>query len=181
MDGVHVPANRMALALRSPLLQRMLYGSFAESNSDIVEIGYEGWILRAIVHYCHTDKVVEALGFELDDEIGHDDTVVDERCEERDYFSEAAVCFEKLVSLSVAAEYFELHGLSRLLKESLIHPLEKMPALAIPLLNICRRQGPAVPADIVALTVETLQSKTLASLRYFIALGDIWSKMSPLK
>lgn len=84
MDGVHVPANRMPLAIRSPLLQRMLYGSFAESNSDIVEIGYEGWILRAIVHYCHTDKVVEALGFELDDEIGHDDTVVDERCEERE-------------------------------------------------------------------------------------------------
>ena len=57
-DGDQIPASRFVLASRSPVLKRMLYGSFREAKSStICMMGYESAILRGVVHYCQTSQM----------------------------------------------------------------------------------------------------------------------------
>lgn len=60
-DGVGIPGNRTALAVRSPMLRRMLHENFVEGSTDIIKMGFESWIIRAIVHWVHTDTVMSEL------------------------------------------------------------------------------------------------------------------------
>jgi hypothetical protein len=56
-DGVLVRANRAMLAARSPMLDRMLYGDFAERTRQTVTVSYTtGEILAAIVQYVYRDE-----------------------------------------------------------------------------------------------------------------------------
>lgn len=56
-DGVRLPGCRGLLAARSPVLERMLWGHFTESNDSLVKIGYPGEILKKIVRYCYTNQI----------------------------------------------------------------------------------------------------------------------------
>ncbi|KAL7575199.1 hypothetical protein ACA910_018687 [Epithemia clementina (nom. ined.)] len=57
-DGEQIPASRFVLAARSPVLKRMLYGSFREAKSStICMMGYERAVLKAVVHYCQTNQL----------------------------------------------------------------------------------------------------------------------------
>ena len=57
-DGDQIPASRFVLAARSPVLKRMLYGSFREAKSStICMMGYESTVLKAVVHYCQTNQM----------------------------------------------------------------------------------------------------------------------------
>lgn len=89
-DGMNIPANRMSLAVRSPVLRAMLYGGFAESSSGTVEMGYEGWILRAIVQWIHTDTVA-ILEF---DKIDFGTAAFYQHFENLVYLVEAAACYD---------------------------------------------------------------------------------------
>jgi BTB/POZ domain len=56
-DCVVVRANRAMLAARSPMLDRMLYGDFAERTRPTVTVSYTtGEILAAIVQYVYRDE-----------------------------------------------------------------------------------------------------------------------------
>eukprot|EP00581_Thalassiosira_minuscula_P011214 CAMPEP_0183722668 /NCGR_PEP_ID=MMETSP0737-20130205/14552_1 /TAXON_ID=385413 /ORGANISM="Thalassiosira miniscula, Strain CCMP1093" /LENGTH=376 /DNA_ID=CAMNT_0025952879 /DNA_START=360 /DNA_END=1487 /DNA_ORIENTATION=- len=57
-DGSRVPAFRTILACQSSVLHRMLYGNFEESKSDVVKLGYNGDVLKALVEFCITDDVL---------------------------------------------------------------------------------------------------------------------------
>lgn len=56
-DGVRLPGCRGLLAARSPVLERMLWGHFAESTDSLVKIGYPGEILKKVVRYCYTNQI----------------------------------------------------------------------------------------------------------------------------
>ncbi|CAB9523874.1 expressed unknown protein [Seminavis robusta] len=103
-DGVSVNANRFWLAARSRVFRSMLLGEFSEAKKDVIPLGYNGCVLKALVEYIVTDRalVLENEGQESDGE---------------------------LVSLMAAAMFFELPGLCEKLLitfpvhcESNLHP-----------------------------------------------------------
>jgi BTB/POZ domain len=55
-DGILVLANRNILARRSSVFFGMLYGPFKEASNPVVDVGYEGKVLQAIVSYMRTPK-----------------------------------------------------------------------------------------------------------------------------
>jgi hypothetical protein len=92
-DGEILSAHRTILAARSKVFKTLLFGKFVESSSSTVKLGYKGSILRAIVTYCYTDEVTlpkpnGAMMSEAD-----------------------KVEIEHILSVGVAADYFELPGL----------------------------------------------------------------------
>ena len=63
-DKVQVPACRFILASRSPVLKRMLYGSFREAKSStICMMGYDSFILRTVVEFCNTNNFFTTTTF----------------------------------------------------------------------------------------------------------------------
>jgi hypothetical protein len=65
-DGILVIANRGILASRSPVFGRMLFGSLVETSSSstrtiVVDIGYVGAVLQAIVNYILMDDLPELV------------------------------------------------------------------------------------------------------------------------
>ena len=54
-DGSLVNAQRSMLAARSDVFRRMLYGSFAETSQAIVDVGYDGLVLEAVVEFVYSD------------------------------------------------------------------------------------------------------------------------------
>jgi BTB/POZ domain len=56
-DGILVCANRCILANRSSVFFGMLYGPFKEATNTVVDVGYHGKIIKAIVNYIYTDEV----------------------------------------------------------------------------------------------------------------------------
>lgn len=58
-DGTLVIANRCLLASRSPVFRRMLFGPFKESSDSVIDVGYDGCVLRAIVDYIYLNTIPE--------------------------------------------------------------------------------------------------------------------------
>jgi hypothetical protein len=56
-DGILVLANRFILASRSSVFFGMLYGPFQEAYNTVVDVGYEGKVIQAIVQYIYTDML----------------------------------------------------------------------------------------------------------------------------
>jgi hypothetical protein len=106
-DGALVIANRCILASRSSVFLGMLYGPFKESSTTVVEVGYEGKVIEAIVNYIYTDKVPESpVHMSFGDE---------------DDASEIARNLELmrfLVALIDASEFFALSALRRMIETS---------------------------------------------------------------
>jgi len=91
-DGIEVPACRFALAARSKVLKRMLYGSFREAKSStICMMSYSSSILQAVVEYCCRNDISN-----LTEKLGKGESAVRE-----------------MVRLSKAADYLELAGLQK--------------------------------------------------------------------
>jgi hypothetical protein len=89
-DGERISAHRNILAARSKVFGSLLFGNFSESSSSIVQMGYEGDILRKIVKYCYADKV--SLPGAGENESSSFDTI-------------------QAMLLADAADYFDLPGL----------------------------------------------------------------------
>ena len=125
-DGVTVTANRAALATRSEVFAKMLYGNFSEASGGVVAIlGCNGLVLRAVVEYIHTDTA-QIFAINLD----------------------AAGRIHALVELSEAAEYFDLPLLCEKARVCLEETIDETPSLGIELLKACDRVGQSVPKDI---------------------------------
>ena len=58
-DEIAVPANKMCLAVRSPVFRSMFFGEghFRERNAEQVDLPYPGDVLRFVAKYCYTDEV----------------------------------------------------------------------------------------------------------------------------
>jgi BTB/POZ domain len=55
-DGVEVPASRFLLAARSHIFRAMFFSEFQEAKSPVVELGFQGNVLQAVVEYIVTDS-----------------------------------------------------------------------------------------------------------------------------
>ncbi|CAB9527951.1 expressed unknown protein [Seminavis robusta] len=131
-DGVQVPANRFLLAARSNVFMGMLLGKFQESSLPVVELGFSGSVIKAVVEFVLTDtaqvlvcKNRDALVVDINEQI------------------------EALVSLAEAAPYFDLAGLTELVFESFEMTLNEHPCSAFAALQACRMAGIAVPEEFV--------------------------------
>ena len=65
-DGGRVPAIRIYLSARSEMLQQMLVGRFKEASEEEVRMDYPAAVLKAIVHFCCTDKAPDVCALDAD-------------------------------------------------------------------------------------------------------------------
>ncbi|CAB9516644.1 expressed unknown protein [Seminavis robusta] len=126
-DGVEVPANRFLLSARSDVFHSMLLGKFQEASLPIVELGFSGSVLMAVVEYALTDNV---------------QTLNSKKSKE---FEVATEQLDLVVPLTEAAPYFNLAGLGELVLEYLETTIEKEPGMSFALLQICKLTGNSVP------------------------------------
>ena len=67
-DGGRVPAIRAILSTRSDVLKRLLVGQFKEASEEEVRMDYPSAVIKALVHFCCTDKVPKFKKSESDDD-----------------------------------------------------------------------------------------------------------------
>ena len=107
-DGAAIPASRFVLSARSPVLKRMLCGSFRESSAQEIPLEYDGIILEAIVEYCCRNEIPK---FRL-------------------YVHRNAHSARRLVQLYKAADYLQLTGLAKLVAQMAHNLTSRYPPLA---------------------------------------------------
>jgi hypothetical protein len=125
-DGTLVRANRCILASRSSVFLGLLYGSFMEASNSVVDVGYEGKVIQAIVNYIYTDQVPACP---TKSNFGDEDDA-----------SENAGNLEFmrfLVALIDASEYFALSELRRMTESSVDEMMLKNDKLAIHCMAVC--------------------------------------------
>jgi hypothetical protein len=125
-DGVKVTANRCILAARSPVFRRMLFGNFSEASSAVVQVGYTGEVLKALVEYIYMDE----------------SSLLEKACEDKSSNDMKQVA-RKIVSVAAAALYFSLPGLSRKAREVATNLIKRHKKLACEFWKECRAIGPA--------------------------------------
>ncbi|CAB9529548.1 expressed unknown protein [Seminavis robusta] len=134
-DGVEVPANRFLLSARSQVFRGMLLGKFQEASLTVVEVGFKGGTLKAVLEYIHTDSV-EMLS-----------------CKKRKSPNRKSVDFpliQSLVSLAEAASYFQLPNLAKLVLKQFEQMCEAAPGLSFAILQACKVAGPSIADKILA-------------------------------
>ena len=136
-DGITITANRAALASRSEVFAKMLYGQFAEASSSLVKIpGYNGAVVRSLVEYIHTDHANVFDINNLDASSGRLPTLVD---------------------LAGAAMYYDLPLLCQKAVTCIIDTVDKTPSLVLDVLEACARAGPSVPPSLTKANALMLQ------------------------
>ena len=145
-DGFQVGANRCALSARNEVFEKMLFGSFQESKSDVVKIGFNGSTLQAIVEYIHTDDatIFQKAPKEKSDAVTQVFT---------DYIL-------ALPSLLEAADYFGLCGLRRKIFESALKSVRLCPSLSFALIEASRNEGPSLPETLVKRAYTAIRHNT---------------------
>jgi hypothetical protein len=123
-DGALVIANRCILASRSAVFFGMLYGPFKEASNTVVDVGYEGEVIQAIVNYIYTGEIPSSPTITTfqqekadsdDDEDSSND--YDENKSDGDAWHVNFVHF--VVALVDAAEYFALSPLRQKIETSI--------------------------------------------------------------
>lgn len=130
IDGTVIKANRCILAARSDIFHKMLYGKFSEASKPIIEVGYSGSILQAVVQYIYTNHP---------DFFKHD--------------SLKAVQVKSIADLSNAASYFNLPRLGERTKDFACAVLHKDLSLSCDFLLEFGSAGPEAPVRDVALDI----------------------------
>ncbi|CAB9514149.1 expressed unknown protein [Seminavis robusta] len=133
-DGVDVPANRFLLAARSDVFMGMLLGKFQESSSPVVELGFSGSVLKAVVEFVLTDtaQVLNCKKRKAPDSEKENAAISPEQ-------------IELFVSLAEAASYFDLAGLGDIVLESFEKILKQNPCSSFAALQVCRMAEKTVP------------------------------------
>jgi hypothetical protein len=155
-DGVTVNANRCILAARSHVFRVMLFGNFCEANNTIVQVGYTGKIIKALVEYIYTDE-----------------SSLLEKARVDEHSRDGKDTARTIITLAMAALYFDLPELCRKTREFTIDLLQKQKKLACTFWKECRAIGPAaadtgideVALEVIRLNLSiVLQGFDLASL-----------------
>jgi len=134
-DGELVRANRSVLAAVSDCFRQMLFGGFKESCEDVVEIGFNGFVLKAVVEYIHTREasvLEDAPGRRCDESVPSDQNPNPNIAESHDI-----EMIQNMVSLAKAASYFDLPGLEQQVEDSLVGSFKEDPFLAYIALQAC--------------------------------------------
>lgn len=119
-DGGRVPAIRNILAMRSPVLERMLIGSFQEAQSSEVKLGFPANVLLFAVEWCVSDTIesfVEFLEMNTDRE---KDAVIPKEQER-----EIITTLEAFVETAACAHYLGLASLEEWLEVMLRKIIEQ--------------------------------------------------------
>ena len=111
-DEKSVVAIRSILAMRSSFFKSLFFGSFRESTSQHVQLGYSSLVLKAVVEYCYTDEIKTAF--------------------ENLTFEETA---RSMVGLVAAGNYFQLRGLQSRAYRLTCLMMDEYPALACAVLD----------------------------------------------
>ncbi|CAB9498728.1 expressed unknown protein [Seminavis robusta] len=127
-DGAVVGANRCALSLRSEVFSKMLFGHFKKSqtilakvsSSERVTVHYSGHVVDALVEFIHTDSS-DLLAPKSGYMHKHGEKTSEELQEK----------MSALVSLTAAAHFYNLPKLHKKACNSIVHLLDKMPSLAL--------------------------------------------------
>ncbi|CAB9509776.1 Kelch-like protein 2 [Seminavis robusta] len=133
-DGVEVPANRFLLSARSQVFRGMLLGKFQEALSSVVEVGFKGGTLRAVVEYILTDSA-QMLNCKK------------RKSQEGRSFDYPLI--QSFVSLLEAAAYFQLPGLVKRIRKKLELIWWSSPCSSFAILQACKMAEPKVPATLV--------------------------------
>lgn len=107
-DGTRLSAHRIILASRSQVFMQLLAGGFSEAKSTVVDLGFEGDVLKAMLEYCYTDEV-SFISPEKD-------------CEES--------MVPVVIGIASAADYFALPKLCEQVVDWSTAQMKKNPALA---------------------------------------------------
>jgi len=122
-DGVQVPANRCILAARSPAFRSLLCSDeVSEASSSVIEVGFEGWVLKAVVEFVYTDKVP---------------------CLFEDRLLPPREKAKKICALAVASACLGLEGLTKHIEEGSKRALAIDTQLALVLIDENRELGPS--------------------------------------
>ena len=105
-DGGRVPAIRSILAMRSPVLDRMLLGSFQEAQSDEIQLDFPSDVLRSAVEWCVSDTVESFVEFQDMQKDGEEDDGIPLEKE-----NEIIATLQTLVETAACAHYLELKSL----------------------------------------------------------------------
>mmetsp|Transcript_5265 Transcript_5265/g.14937 ORF Transcript_5265/g.14937 Transcript_5265/m.14937 type:complete len:447 (-) Transcript_5265:3930-5270(-) len=109
-DEGRVPAIRSILAMRSPVLERMLLGSFQEAQSEEIRLDFSSRVLRSVVEWCVSDTVESFVEFQamqkgsVEDEDGLTSF-------SREQEKEIIATLQTLVEVAACAHYLELKSL----------------------------------------------------------------------
>jgi hypothetical protein len=128
----------------------MFFGKFREAKSPIVDLGFEGNVLRAVVEYIVTDST---------DMIKRETWA----CASGNNFSD----IRSLVSLVDAASYFHLPELGNQVLALLEHILLNLPEFSLAIFQACKMGGPTITSELTEAALErvrTLPFKTTYNL-----------------
>jgi len=105
-DEGRAPAIRSILAMRSPVLDRMLLGSFQEAQSDEIQLDFPSDVLRSAVEWCVSDTVESFVEFQDMQKDGEEDDGIPLEKE-----NEIIATLQTLVETAACAHYLELKSL----------------------------------------------------------------------
>lgn len=127
-DGVHIPACRNLLAIRSPFFEKLFYSNFAESIQKEVFVGIAGDLLIAVREFAYTGDCVALQS-------------VREISETSDRKFDASVIrnvkktISDIIDLSAAADFCQLLALMRYADETLERLILCFPEIACSVLR----------------------------------------------
>ncbi|CAB9528940.1 expressed unknown protein [Seminavis robusta] len=135
-DGVLVPANQIALMVRSDYFKTMFKkDGFKESTSNpVVSIGFCSKVLKTIVDYIHTDNASALVDYS-ESAVGA-------------FTADHMMEIQTLVSLTEAAMFVGLPGLCQKAQNCLFTAMNVMPSVAFAVLAASKQEGPVISKEL---------------------------------
>lgn len=142
-DGVRVPALRCVLGSASPVLERMLYGEFAEAQRSSIEMGdCSSRVLQALVEFCCSDRLNISLW--------------------EDHSIDLDEMMQDLVEVAKLGHTYAVPDLQEAVLSHIMPRLKDDPSLACPVLNASH---PIPTPELYAAAIETIQSQPYVALK----------------
>lgn len=143
-DGTQVGVQRAVLAARCPVFDTMLYGDFAEASKPVIEVDYDGEVLKAIVEYIYTEEstLIKTLVEVLENGAPpkNEDLVA------------------KFSPLLDASNFFALTGLRDKIIVLAASMIDKNPRYSVPWLAVCDSNAILAGSDIEKLAFEKIRA-----------------------
>ena len=134
-DDGRVPAIRSILAMRSPVLERMLLGSFQEAQSSEVRLDFCSTVLRSVVEWCMSDTIETFVEFrDMEKSAGIS------KKKEKEIIS----TLQALVDTAACAHYLELESLQKWLEAMLEKIIDENSAFALTIWDSSMKHGACI-------------------------------------
>ena len=167
-DGVRVPALRCILGSASPVLERMLYGDFAEAKQSSIEMGDDcsSKALQALVEYCCSDRLNIHL-WEDDDLVPATAPAQNQEKTANASISNAKITdwnemMQDLVAVAKLGHTYAIPGLQERVQDYVIPIVQEDPSLACAILNAAH---PLPTPELYTAAMEIIQSQPYVALK----------------